>query len=176
MKTLIGIMCLFFGGCGYFDPSLNVDYTVKVISAENQIFEVEMAIQNTPTGDVILQQHAYAEFVPINKMYALQADGSQVEIVSHKRRKSGNGPRLTEVQYILKNPKQGNISLRYHIQVGKEIHAEHGRQSFHTYGYMNDQFALVSSRNLFLLPELNINQIRAKFELPSRWIHGEQKD
>ena len=64
--------------------------------------------------------------------------------------------------------------LRYHIQVGKEIYAEHGRQSFHTYGYMNDQFALISSRNLFLLPELNINQIRAKFELPSGWVLGEQ--
>ena len=51
-----------------------------------------MAIQNTPTGDVILQQHAYAEFVPIKKMDALHADGSQVEIISHKRRKSGNGP------------------------------------------------------------------------------------
>lgn len=174
MRILIGIMCLLVVGCRYLDSSLNVDYTVKVISADNQIFEVEMAIQNTPTGDIILQQHAYVEFTPINKMYALHADGSRVEIVSRKRRKSGSGPRLTDVQYILKNPKQGTVLLRYHIQVGKEIHAEHGRQSFHTYGYMNDQFALISSRNLFLLPELNINQIRAKFELPSGWVLGEQ--
>ena len=101
MRTLIGIMCLFFIGCRYFNPSLDVDYTVKVIDPENQIFEIEMAIQNTPTGDVILQQYAYAEFVPINKMYALHADGPQVEIVSRKRKKSGNGPSLTEVQYIL---------------------------------------------------------------------------
>lgn len=165
----ITICCLDLLGCkSVFNKQLSLSYTVSVADAAKQIFVVRLFIEGASSGEFRIRSYSFQEQTNVSDFSAVYETGEPIE-VQHVEKKVGiRGNNYTEISKILKNNKTGDIHVSYQMRVGTNF-APHGVQNFDTYGYMCDRFALVSGRNLFLLPDNQVSSARVRFVVPNDW-------
>ena len=165
---LIIVVIVFVEGCNVFSPKpLSLLCTVKVNDTSEQTFDVELVLKDAPKGVIRLRTYLYKKDTRIVKFAA--SDHSGIEIrVQHLEAEESPGNRRTYLVKAINNPREGQVTVCYTVQVGTN-YARHGMQPFGTHGYMCDRFALVSGKNLFLLPENPIGSMQVRFVLPDNW-------
>ena len=163
------ICCFYLPGCvSVFKKQLSLSYTISVVDTAQQIFDIQLVIQGASSGDFEIRSYSFQEQTNVKNFRAAYETGEPIK-VQHVETKVGiRGNNYTEISKILTNNKIGDIRVSYQMRVGTNF-APHGVQHFDTHGYMCDRFALVSGRNIFLLPTDPISSARMRFDVPKGW-------
>ena len=161
---------IWFMGCNMlYSPSLRLDFTVKVTDPSSQVFDIELLIRGAPDS-FTLRSYLYQEHAPVEQFEAWYVgSGVSIGVENIKTDEWYEGSKHTGIVKTLKNSGRRAIKVSYRTRVGTK-YRKHGQQPYNTYGYMCDRFALVSGRNLFLLPtDSNIDSVRVRFLVPDEW-------
>lgn len=163
-------LCILLVGCGTLDPpSASLFYTIRVEDAANQTFAVELIIRGTRQREIPMRLHTFDEFTEVEAFQASHSTGQTLNIDSKEEKRRVVSHELTTTIRTISALEKEDIKILYRVRIGKEIHANHGVQSFQTYGYMNERFGLVSGRSLFMLPDMPIVSAHIRFKLPDSW-------
>ena len=161
---------IWFTGCNIlYRPSLGLDFTVTVGDPASQTFNIELLIRGAPDS-FTLRSYLYEEHAPIEDFEASYLHtGISIGVEHIKTDEWYEGSKHAGIVKILRNSGRRAIKVSYRIRVGTR-YRQHGKQPYNTYGYMCDSFALVSGRNLFLLPnDSKVDSARVKFVVPKEW-------
>lgn len=151
-----------------FKKQLSLFYTIGVADPVNQVFDIELVIQGASIGDLEIRSYIFNEQTDLSNFSAVYDTEEPIEVKHVEKRVGIRGNTYTEISKILTNKKIGDIRVSYQMRVGTNF-APHGVQNFDTHGYMCDRFALVSGRNLFLLPADPTSSVRIRFDVPNGW-------
>ncbi len=170
---LVRAFCLCVGfvlsnGCSWpLTESIFLTYTVHVTDPQMGVFSVKLHIGNA-SDKVTLRSYVPDEHTPITNLEAFDMQGNSLGIVRATEERGYEGSTLSMNLFEIDNSEEGDITVTYNTMVGTK-YAKHGRQPYNTHGYMNANFALVSGRNLFLLPDASIDSAYVNFSLPNNW-------
>lgn len=166
--SLIIAILVFLCGCDRFlNKAPSLSYRVRVLDVDKQQFDIEMRIHGQAHGILNLQAHVFQGFTALDDFRATHATGEELKVVLED--KTGTHKRNTYRLKVLNHLPKGDIKITYRARVGLKMHEKHGVESKYTYGYMDERFALVSGRSLFVLPDETVDSIRIRFEMPDGW-------
>ncbi|MCE2435026.1 MAG: hypothetical protein J4F29_19205 [Candidatus Latescibacteria bacterium] len=169
-SVLVWMFLLGYTGCDMPSSGLSLSYTITISEASEQILDVEMVIENIDQSEMVLGLGTVDDFAHLRAFRVTDIEGREIVSKDDVRRIKVNINTLTELKKHLSNLQTETIKIHYQVQIGNEIHAQHGRQSFQTFGYACDKFAVMPGSGLLLTPSNNIKSARLKFQLPANWV------
>ncbi len=160
-------LILLLNGCS--GRSLDLSYEVRPLNIDEQTFDISLTIYNASKGKIKLAYYLFEEYAPISDFSVRSVNGESVYFETIRESHNWSGSRFTKPFQVINNPESGDLYIRYQVQLGKK-YAPHGQQPTSVYGYMNENFALASGRNFFLVPQESLNSVRIRFHLPQDWV------
>src|SRR6185295_14769460 len=134
-------------------------------------FDVSVTVRPAPRDSLVLQGYASD---PILRVSDLQASGPnrqaflvQIGAVPIP----GGDTRDSLARVVVRGPLPTSVTVRYRVRPGRREGDAHMGFTGRCYGYAGERFALVTGRDLFLVPQPAeaLGRIQVAFSLPRGW-------
>ena len=167
--TIIFFNAIFLSHCGTLS-NITVSYSVKLDINKPNIVEIEMTVDGDIGKTLFLHSYSSQSVIENDILVAMDDEAMEWPIIEDTTKIEA----LSEidnrnVRGVIQTKGSKKIKIRYKIKIGSEINAHHGIQSFRIYDYMNEEFALLSGKNIFLVPGKKISRIKVKVDPPPGW-------
>ena len=170
LGILLGLFFCSFSGCNsFFEEGLIISYSVSLADVEKQTLSVEMQVKDKLDRNQAFRLPTFDEFTEVVDISAKTDKGEPLKIRIEEKVERVSAEQVTQKIFYIESPEISEYTISYEVAVGKKIHKQHGKQAYHTYGYLAKDFALLSGRSLFLLPEQPISKVFVSFDLPADW-------
>src|SRR2546422_5255243 len=154
------------------DPGTAVTYDVSPVSGDPHRLAVTLRLKNTARDSLALRGYASGEVL---RLADLEASGPRGERIAAEARAETvllEGSRVEVPRFILRGPLPPSLTVRYQVLPGRREGDSHMGFTGRCFGYAGSEFALVTGRDLFLLPDPGaeaIRRIAVRFSLPKGW-------
>ncbi|HMC83446.1 MAG TPA: multiheme c-type cytochrome [Candidatus Polarisedimenticolia bacterium] len=162
------LLCGLATACGGA-PSLS--YLVAVSAPESGQAAITLELKEVPHDSLTLRAYAAKEVLRISDFTATAPDGSPLKVEPGLEAVSINNRTVDIPRFVLPGPLPLSLRVRYRISPGNREGDGHVGYTGRCYGYLGNDFALLTGRNLFLLaePAEAIRDIDVRFTLPGPW-------
>lgn len=146
-------------------------YNVAIAEANPERLEVSLALDGVRGSALVLRGFAAKEVLRISDFRAASADGSPVAFEAGLEQTTLNSRTIDVPTFTLRGPLPASLQVRYAVQPGSREGDSHTGFTGRCYGYAGREFAFVTGRNLFLLPQPaeRLSRITVRFALPPGW-------
>ncbi len=134
-----------------------------------------LAISVTTRGatrdSLVFQGYASDSILRVSGVQASGPDGRALPVTIGSVPVPDGDTRAMLPRVVVRGPLPSSVTLRYLARPGKREGDAHMGFTGRCYGYAGERFALVTGRDLFLVPQPaeNLVQIRVDFSLPQGW-------
>ena len=153
-------------------PSTSLTYNVAPAPGNPDQLAVTFALNGVPRDSVVLKGYASDEILKVSDFQAVGPRGARIAVDARVDTVLLEGLRVDVPRFTLRGPLPGSLTVRYRVTPGKREGDSHMGFTGRCFGYVGDKFALVSGRDLFLLPDPGAEMLRhiaVRFSLPSGW-------
>ncbi len=152
-------------------PTLS--YRVASIPADPRQLAVTLRIEGVPRDSLVLRGYASSQFLRVSDPEALGPGGQPLTVVAAVDTATVEDQVIDIPRLTFRGPLPSSLELRYRVEPGKREGDSHMGFTGRCYGYADSGFAMVTGRELFLLPagiEADaIRHIDVRFSLPLGW-------
>jgi len=146
-------------------------YVVAPAPGNPHQLAIALRLDGVPRDSLVLRGHASSEVFRLSDLEVLGPAGASIRVVAGVdtaivEDRVVDIPRLT-----LRGPLPSSLQLRYRVEPGKREGDSHMGFTGRCFGYADSEFAMVTGRELFLLPADAdvIRRIEVRFALPQGW-------
>jgi len=134
-------------------------------------FAVSVTVQGAPRDSLVLQGYASDAILRVSDIEASGPDRRALPVWIGSVPVPGGDSRDVLPRIVLRGPLPSPITVHYRVHPGKREGDAHMGFTGRCYGYAGERFALVTGRDLFLVPQPAeaLRQIRVSFSLPQGW-------
>ena len=160
------LLC-FATSCG---PAATADYHVARLPQDPRQLAVTLDAHGAPSDSLVLQGYASDAILRVSDLHASGPDGRLLPVQSGTVPVPGDETaRLPRV--VVRGPLPSRVTIRYQARPGTREGDAHMGFTGRCYGYAGDRFALVTGRDIFLVPQPAeaLGRIRVGFSLPPGW-------
>ena len=149
--TIILICCLIHYSI-YADSDFDLEYTANFTNAYKTDIIVTLLVSGINKPLIFLRAQTPLSIIQISQLEIYDSEGNLISFYE-----------LNEVFYIFTGTRK-KIKISYHVHPG--VPARHGLQ-----GYIDQRFAMLDGRLLFLVPhkEKNVGEASVRFNFPEDW-------
>ena len=146
-------------------------YQVELPAPSASSINVSLTIHGLSGSNLDLKGYAAGDVMRVDSLRAIAPDGRQLGVVEVADTVSAGGKRIATPRYRVIGPMPSTLNIRYRVSPGRREGDEHMGFSGRSFGYVGAEFAMVTGRGLFLLPEpvASWKRIRVGFALPEGW-------
>jgi cytochrome c554/c'-like protein len=161
------LLLCFATSCG---PAATADYHVARLPQNPRLLAVTLDVRGAARDSLILQGYASDAILRVSDLRAAGPDGRQLAVqagsVPVPGDESASLPRV-----VIRGPLPSRLTIRYQVRPGTREGDAHMGFTGRCYGYAGDRFALVTGRDIFLVPQPAdaFGRIRVGFSLPPGW-------
>jgi cytochrome c554/c'-like protein len=148
----------------------DMDVTVAALPAEARV-QVEVKLSGVPRGGLALRGYAAKEILEVSALKAFGPSGESLEVTASFDTASLAGRVIDLPRFDLPGPLPSSLTVRYGITPGRREGDSHTGFAGRCHGYLGKDFALLSGRGVFLLPQPAeaLSEIAVRFALPAGW-------
>jgi len=134
-------------------------------------FAVSVTLRPTSRDSLVLQGYASDAILRVSDVQASGPDRRPLPVRIGAVPVPGGEARDSLPRVVVLGPLPSSVTIRYGVQPGKREGDAHVGFTGRCYGYSGERFALVTGRDLFLVPQPAeaIGRIRVGFSLPQGW-------
>ncbi|MGE5179666.1 MAG: multiheme c-type cytochrome [Bacteroidota bacterium] len=161
------LLLCFATSCG---PAATADYHVARLPENQRPLAVTLEVRGAPRDSLVLQGYASDAILRVSDLRASGPDGRALPVQAGSEPVPGNETaRLPRV--VVRGPLPSRVAIRYQVRPGTREGDAHMGFTGKCYGYAGDRFALVTGRDIFLVPQPAeaFGRIRVGFSLPPGW-------
>ena len=142
-----------------------------VTRTSNGEFAVSVTVRQAPRDSLVLQGYAADPILRVSNVQASGPDQRALPVRIGAVPIPDNDARDSLPTVLVRGPLPSTVTVRYRVQPGKREGDAHMGFTGRCYGYAGERFALVTGRDLFLVPEPAeaLGRIRVAFSLPPGW-------
>jgi len=151
--------------------ALGVEYHVRVEDAQRGRVQITIDIDGVDRNALILKAYESNKFLKISDLTAVTPSGRALEIQSDVMELGDHRfPHSVTQRKVILGSHRGRVTLHYMATLGARIRLSgEGRRPRQASGYMDSTVALFAGRNLFLVPDGEVDEFRVRFEVPDDW-------
>lgn len=159
------------GSCEPESAGLKLSYQVEVTSPDSSTIEVALEISGLNSPEVLLKSYEAEKYLRVSNVQVFTAEGTAlkykaVDFLFGETRDSTPTP-LT--YYRVDTEGRNDLQVAYQVRPGTPIGGGHGKHPMYASGYLGVDFGLVSGRNLFLVPDAPLGDVRVRVQAPAGW-------
>ena len=142
-----------------------------VTRTSNGEFAVSVTVRQAPRDSLVLQGYAADPILRVSNVQASGPDQRALPVRIGAVPIPDNDARDSLPTVLVRGPLPSTVTVRYRVQPGKREGDAHMGFTGRCYGYAGERFALVTGRDLFLVPEPAeaLGRIGVAFSLPPGW-------
>ena len=162
--------CLLVLGTGCARET-SVDYRVTLSPAALHPLAITMSLNGVPKDSLVLRGYASSEILRISNLTASDRRGHPIPVVSETDSLSADGALARLPRFRLRGPLPSRLTIRYTVETGTREGDSHVGFTGRRYGYAGSRFAMITGRDLFLVPQPAeaVRHIEVRFALPDGW-------
>ena len=156
-------------GCA---PSTSLTYNVAPAPGNPGQLEITLTLNGVSRDSLALRGYASDEVLRVSDFQAFGPRGARIAGDARVDTVLIESLRVDVPRFTLRGPLPPSLTVRYRVTPGRREGDSHMGFTGRCFGYVGEQFALVSGRELFLLPDPGaeaIRHIEVRFSLPSGW-------
>ena len=157
-KAPYTFMLLIFSGCG----EVGLDLSYEVTISETGHTDVEIGVVGVAERELYLKTYEHPKYLGLSDIEATTDRGMALKI---RESETEAGP---SVFTVFANGAE-DVNVRYSVMPGHPIGGGHGRHPTSLSGYIGRDFGLVSGRNLFVVPDTQLDSISVRINAPGAW-------
>ena len=151
--------------------NITASYSVKLNINTPNIVEVEMTIDGYIGKMLVLNSYSPQSVIERDILVAMDDEGKVLPVIEDQKKvKDLPGVDNRDAIGVIQTKNAKKVKILYKVKIGSEINAHHGIQSFRIYDYMNEEFALLSGKSIFLVPDKEISSLKVKVDPPLGWM------
>ena len=147
------------------------DYRVTRSPTGSREFAVSVTVRPAPRDSLVLQGYASDPILRVSDLQASGPDGRALPVQIGADPIPGGDTRDSLARVVVRGPLPTSVTIRYRVWPGSREGDAHMGFTGRCYGYAGDRFALVTGRDLFLVPQPAeaLGRIQVGFSLPRGW-------
>ena len=147
------------------------EYRVTRSPTRSGEFAVSVTLRQTSRDSLVLQGYASDPILRVSDVRASGPDRRPLPVRIGAVPVPGGEARDSLPRVVVRGPLPSSVTIRYSVQPGKREGDAHVGFTGRCYGYSGERFALVTGRDLFLVPQPAeaVGRIRVGFSLPQGW-------
>ena len=156
-------------GCA---PSTSLTYNVAPAPGNPGQLEITLTLNGVSRDSLALRGYASDEVLRVSDFQAFGPRGARIAGDARVDTVLIESLRVDVPRFTLRGPLPPSLTVRYRVTPGRREGDSHMGFTGRCFGYVGEQFALVSGREIFLLPDPGaeaIRHIEVRFSLPSGW-------
>src|SRR5437867_2425013 len=156
-------------GCA---PSTSLTYNVAPAPGNPGQLEITLTLNGVSRDSLALKGYASDEVLRVSDFQAFGPRGARIAGDARVDTVLIESLRVDVPRFTLRGPLPPSLTVRYRVTPGRREGDSHMGFTGRCFGYVGEQFALVSGREIFLLPDPGaeaIRHIEVRFSLPSGW-------
>ena len=153
-------------------PTTSLTYLVALSPGNPSQLAVTLHLEGAPPDSLAFRGYASREVLRITDLEAVGPGGAVIRAVAETDTATIEDQRVEIPRILLRGPLPSSLTVRYRVTPGKREGDSHMGFTGRCFGYAGEAFAMVTGRELFLLPERGadaIHQIEVRFSLPHGW-------
>src|SRR5262245_3720929 len=158
--AVLGVLLL--AGCS---PAPSLRYEVRVSDATPRTVSVAAVLAGVSRGSIVLSGFAPERSLRLSDLSAVDARGRALAVRSWQDSATFGGTKPTGPRFVIAGPFQAPVTVRWRIDPNVREGDAHVGYAGVRAGYLGSDFALVSGRGLFLVPEptSSLRDVRVRF-------------
>ena len=163
---LAGVAFTVTTSCSYVRSGVNLAYFVTIGNHPKEIL-VSLAIRNISRKNIVLETPAQANLMNVADLRVVDGKNRSVRVdyIATAQKPRNVTGKFEFGRWHIQNGDASEITVTYRVRLG---HKERGQY----FGYLGDDFGLLSGYNLFLIPAQNnvrTRRIKVEFQVPDTW-------
>ena len=170
LRFLVGTVALLCGSTACHEsPSVRFHVTLDETNVDRIAVSIETA--GTPADVITLRGFAAKEALPIVEFRAEDEHGAPLEVRAGFDTETADDRPLEVPWLAVSSARSPIVRVHYVVAAGKREGDSHVGYTGESYGTVGKDFAFLTGRNLFLLPQPAeaVHRIEVRFELPPDW-------
>ncbi len=155
--------------CG---TNASLTYRVSYAPESPHQLAITLQVNGAPRDSLSLRGYTSSEILHVTGLRAVGARGVPLPVEASIDTVSNDGQRVGLPRYTLRGPLPSSLTVSYVVTPGRREGNSHTGFTGRCSAYVGPEFALVTGRDIFLLPqheELAVVPIAVRFTLPSGW-------
>ena len=163
------LIFLFQIACSRFQE-LDIEYVINIPNSLEGVIEVQGSIKNVSHLDSLkLVPFGQSELIRESDFRVFNTKNHPIPHTTIKERlEYFREPKTLNNKKIEIDNSIEQINFSYKVEPGGNMKSR-GMKARFVYGYLGSEFGLVSGRNLFLVPNEKIKNIKVTFKMPQSW-------
>ena len=161
------VLILLLSGCGSTPPG-----SYRVVIDPSTPHDIQVAANWTTSGrdSFVLAGFESVDVLHVSDLHATDPSGSKLPVLFSTGTLTAEGRTLSVPRFVVRGPLPSRIHVRYRVDPDVREGDAHVGFSSVRYGYLGKDFAELTGRDLFLLPQgTPPRDIEVRFTLPRGW-------